>query len=635
MDKKKLLECISFFDKLNITEEDVTSDIEKLNGQKVVIAKYLYQGKTYTTKKLYYRDISNLNNIKNKQALLQYFGAPVFWLDIENHGWPQESGESDLDKLVINDMADINDLEFNSFLKRLANNQQSGYIQRITADGRSGQYYHNLENNNHWHDLVLLIKAVIDSGGKEVDKRYFSRLVFKWDGNKNTIRERSTFTNKAYWCNRGLVERLYENIKSIQHEMMDMEIINLLKYKKQIVLQGPPGTGKTFTAKDIAEQMIFGEVSRDKKVQNDKLEKTEQFQLIQFHPSYSYEDFVRGIVAESNGNSIEYKTTNKILGQFADDAYQNFVNFQKKPEVLSIENWINQSFSKIIELLQSELAEKERYNLTQKVFIYQIEEECFRYKGDDWTTTGRINFSDIKKLIFRNLNIKDSEYQILETDSKHAWYRQSYYKPIIKYFFEKSGEYLSVKEPEPEKLKDYILLIDEINRANLPSVLGELIYALEYRGESVESMYDVEGDRKIIIPPNLYIIGTMNTADRSVGHIDYAIRRRFAFVDIPPSPGVIEKVIVDTDLKEKSKKLYAEVSTLFNEKKDEANNTPVFLAADFKTHEVQLGHSYFLAETEEQLKLKLEYEIKPILYEYVKDGILTDGAREIIKNLHI
>ena len=68
----------------------------------------------------------------------------------------------------------------------------------------------------------------------------------------------------------------------------------------------------------------------------------------------------------------------------------------------------------------------------------------------------------------------------------------------------------------------------------LSSVLGELIYALEYRDEKVDSMYEVDGSNKLLLPPNLYIIGTMNTADRSVGHIDYAIRRRFAFVDVLP-----------------------------------------------------------------------------------------------------
>ena len=97
-------------------------------------------------------------------------------------------------------------------------------------------------------------------------------------------------------------------------------------------------------------------------------------------------------------------------------------------------------------------------------------------------------------------------------------------------------------QQEKEPLKPYVLIIDEINRANLPAVLGELIYALEYRGEKVESMYETEEDGNVlIIPPNLYIIGTMNTSDRSVGHIDYAIRRRFAFIELLP------KVLTDVD----------------------------------------------------------------------------------------
>lgn len=164
---------------------------------------------------------------------------------------------------------------------------------------------------------------------------------------------------------------------------------------------------------------------------------------------------------------------------------------------------------------------------------------------------------------------------------------------------------------------NYVLIIDEINRANLPSVLGELIYALEYRGESVESMYDIDGDRSLILPPNLYIIGTMNTADRSVGHIDYAIRRRFAFVDIPADESVISL--------DKAKKLFSDVKAIFKE----------HLTSDFELNDIELGHSYYLAHDNAELALKLKYEIKPILREYVKDGILLNGAKKEIENLNV
>ena len=183
-----------------------------------------------------------------------------------------------------------------------------------------------------------------------------------------------------------------------------------------------------------------------------------EYQIIQFHPAYSYEDFVRGIVAETNDSgNITYKVENKVLAEFAKKAQDN-----------------------------------------------------------------------------------------------------------------PNGK--------------YVLIVDEINRANLPSVLGELIYALEYRGDAVTSMYEFEGERNITLPKNLYIIGTMNTADRSVGHIDYAIRRRFAFVDILPDESIINNL--------KAKQLFNDVKLIFGND---------YLSPDFKPNDVMIGHSYFLTHTR-QLK---------------------------------
>jgi len=202
-------------------------------------------------------------------------------------------------------------------------------------------------------------------------------------------------------------------------------------------------------------------------------------------------------------------------------------------------------------------------------------------------------------------------------------------------------------------LADFVLIIDEINRANLPAVLGELIYALEYRYDkenhdetTVESMYSLKSsesdsndeedettetqetreNKELKLPKNLYIIGTMNTADRSVGHIDYAIRRRFAYVDILPSESVIDNVIEDKKVKDNAISLFRAVAGLFDKE---------FLAPDFKKNDVQIGHSYFLAKTEDELKLKLEYEIKPILREYLKDGILLEKATALVEGLEI
>lgn len=110
----------------------------------------------------------------------------------------------------------------------------------------------------------------------------------------------------------------------------------------------------------------------------------------------------------------------------------------------------------------------------------------------------------------------------------------------------------------------------------------------------------------------------MNTADRSVGHIDYAIRRRFAFVDILPD----STVIID----DKAKKLFEDVAKLF---------LPKYLSSDFHKNDVQIGHSYFIVDDESELRTRWMYEIKPILNEYIKDGILLCDAQKVVDTLYV
>lgn len=606
--KSELLTSLNFLKSIEIELKDITDENQKANYQKVVIATYKFQGKSFSSKPLFYKNILHTHSVKNADSIIKYFEDDVFWLDIDEHDWPKPKGETEIESLIIDDITD--DPEFKLLLKRLANNQNRGVLQRITLEGKTNQYYRNFENNNHWHDIIILIKEVIRN--KPIDKKFFSPLIFRWDGNKNTNRERVSLSSR--FGSRKFIDCLIENVKEllITNPLdMNTSYIDLLNYKKQIILQGPPGTGKTKLAKEIAGKLIGLEETQSSKpmatitiddikrfislgqkiksatdyteytiqevgnsnisvklkdsdsiykpsykeiiyaynikmwdgkqsqgndpyasaiakyifsqdiVETTKIEDSEQFKLIQFHPSYTYEDFVRGIVANSKGEKIEYKNVNKLLGKLAIEA-------SKKP------------------------------------------------------------------------------------NSK------------------------------------YVLIIDEINRANLSSVLGELIYALEYRGKKVDSMYEVEGSNQIILPPNLYIIGTMNTADRSVGHIDYAMRRRFAFVDVLPKDLTKENEIVfkiDT---------FKQVTSLFvnNYDPDIDYNTDdiiieksSYLTADFEPKDVWLGHSYFIQQYEKDQKgnddlskpiafsLRIKYEIKPILEEYIKDGILKETAREVIKNL--
>lgn len=273
--------------------------------------------------------------------------------------------------------------------------------------------------------------------------------------------------------------------------MNNQNIIDALIHKGQIVLQGPPGTGKTFTAKDIAEQLLFSKVSEDKKQQKNLLESTDQFKLIQFHPAYSYEDFVRGIVAESKGEAIEYKTKNKILAEFAKTAYTNYINSSKAPTVYSKEKWIETQFSLFVDDIEEKLESEEKIELTKKVSIFDTDTDAFRYKGQEgWVKNGnRMLFSDIIKAYFDE-NKTRQDIKKNTNLSGLAHHHASYYIRVLdlfKEFLKDKNLVYTETQSQNEALKSFVLIVDEINRANLPAVLGELIYALEYRGEKVES----------------------------------------------------------------------------------------------------------------------------------------------------
>lgn len=152
-------------------------------------------------------------------------------------------------------------------------------------------------------------------------------------------------------------------------------------------------------------------------------------------------------------------------------------------------------------------------------------------------------------------------------------------------------------------------------------------------------MYTVNGDNKLILPPNLYIIGTMNTADRSVGHIDYAIRRRFSFVDVlPKNLSTEEGVTFDSDLFKQVSLLFVKEFELQKDYSKEKIKRAETLSEEFDPKDVWLGHSYFIDKTSDggNMQMRLDYEIKPVLLEYVKDGVLIgNDILEKINNLKV
>jgi len=367
-----------------------------------------------------------------------------------------------------------------------------------------------------------------------------------------------------------ILKGVYKIMGRDYKKIMDMTGIH------QMILQGPPGTSKTYGAKDFLRLQAGYNSQEDLKKCQLKTVKDEYewphannecailWDFIQFHPSYGYEDFVRGISVSTS-------------------------------EDCNVEGYV--------------------YDLNDGEINEANKVKGFRYKKH-----GNIMYTTINRTLGKM--IKAAVQEEAEAEQKKV------------------------------KPRNFYLIIDEINRANLSLVFGELIYALEYRGDEVATPYGVKNsgmsdEYKIKIPNNLYIVGTMNTADKSVGTIDYALRRRFLFFEQLPN----RQTILDSTSNDKNA-----IEVYLFDKIEKIFKNPEYLSEDFNKEDIQIGHTYFLrknlegkrekdtgTESEtgseleetrkiylqnEQIKSKFIYQVIPIMSEYFKDGILEQKNKK-------
>lgn len=398
------------------------------------------------------------------------------------------------------------------------------------------------------------------------------------------------------------------------------------------ILYGPPGTGKTydtinrvFQILDYNDDKIKSELEgldkdisdddrSNKKKLFDYLIKQGQVRFVTFHQNYGYEEFVEGIkptIDEPNGNnetneikeSIKYEVADGIFKRICKQAEDNYRenNNQDKGFVYN-DYYLDNLIESFMEHLQTSINNQgEPFFLGDfpiGAIYFNIDDIVFG--GTKWFTSRIIkrDYQNFKNgIISKSSDIK----RLYKTDERHPYGKEylELYEKLKK--FEEKNNFDSKIKADSKGLNRYILIIDEINRGNISKIFGELITLIEPSkriGEREELNLTLPySGESFGVPSNLYIIGTMNTADRSIALMDTALRRRFEFIEMMPKPEELKK-IEEIDLQEMLKAINDRITYLYD-------------------REHTIGHAYFMdIEDLDDLKRVFQTKIIPLLQEY-------------------
>ena len=406
------------------------------------------------------------------------------------------------------------------------------------------------------------------------------------------------------------------------------------------ILYGSPGTGKTYNTINRAIEIIDSDFYQQNKYNREALKekfeeykKAGQIEFITFHQSFSYEEFVEGIKAipagkdgNENGEDMIYDVVDGIFKKLSKEALTNFITsnksnilkkrFKLDAKSLNIQADLLQEDDNTYKLLKGSKIRKEAVPSFHK-YNYSKLRDIFLEKAIFDTSKESDEFFILKEdYIFQSLSASSSVVLGKMSNGLSDW------KEVL-------DDNLSKKENK--NIKNYILIIDEINRGNISKIFGELITLIEPSkrvGADEEIRLKLPYSQELFgVPSNLYIIGTMNTADRSIALMDTALRRRFHFEEMMPNSSLLKNLVVDG----------IKIDNLL-----ETINKRVEYLYD-RDHTI--GHAYFMSlenlETKEDKKAELENifrnKIIPLLQEYFYDDwekvrlVLGDGFVEKIE----
>lgn len=429
-----------------------------------------------------------------------------------------------------------------------------------------------------------------------------------------TYREKDIKESEDEASEATIQEELVKPVKEYGNEYSRMLIES-----KNIIFRGAPGTGKSYLAKQIATDIISEGYFDKYESLNDEQKK--QVEFVQFHPSYDYSDFVEGLRPKINDDgSMGFELKDGIFKSFVSRARRNYENSQKPKEIVEKETSVQESMKNFFDNI--ELGVDEFKTLTGNSFYVSSIDDNFIHitiPGNDIVNKLVLSVSEIKQMLESGLTfnkVKDITNYFNKQFASQAYS----YEFVIMKAIQSSKIHTRQSPVETEPLKKYIFIIDEINRGEISKIFGELFYSIDpgYRGKSGEIATQYSnlqvGNEKFYIPENLYIIGTMNDIDRSVDSFDFAMRRRFRFIEIKAdaTSGMLDGL--------KSNRLDDAANELLPEEainRMTALNEAILEVEDLNEN-YQIGASYFL-------KLKnLTFDelwtdcLRPLLQEYVQ-----------------
>ena len=441
---------------------------------------------------------------------------------------------------------------------------------KILGIGQCVKTYYFDETKTEFKHCIGVNWLKVD-GGWEYQGKKGTRQTINWDRNSERINLYKSIINGTY----------RKNIEKIVMDKNINDYLDKLKKSKNLILRGAPGTGKTYLAKEIAKELTDGN--------------EDQIEFVQFHPSYDYTDFVEGLrPILVNDGQINFGLQDGIFKKFCQKA--------KEAQKTGGQDNFEEAWGKLTDAINEKQGQ---YFFPRSSVPASLNSQ------------GNVKFDS-------PVATKEKVYLLYKGEETKLKY-ETYQKIVLDHMKESYGlcDYVS---PTIDTDKKFVFIIDEINRGEISKIFGELFFSIDpgYRGEkgSVSTQYANlhETDEKFYIPENVYIIGTMNDIDRSVDTFDFAMRRRFRFVEVTAES---QLYILDNELDGHEEEAKKRLRNL---------NAAIENVQELNSH-YHIGPSYFLKLKDVDFDYELLWSdyIKPLLEDYLRGSYEEDETLQTLK----